>query len=72
MSFHECFGPDGCNGCLDVDAPANGGLVNTFRQAERLHPFVAPSLTKADFFALLGSESAKAGAANAGENMNHK
>ena len=25
MIFHDCVGSDGCNGCLDVNTPANAG-----------------------------------------------
>jgi len=27
MIFHDCVGPEGCNGCLDVHTHANGGKV---------------------------------------------
>ena len=25
-AFHDCVGPDGCDGCLNIDDPSNAGL----------------------------------------------
>lgn len=65
LSFHECFPYIGCNGCLDLNADENIGLAPTFIFARILRFFIAPTLTNADFIALLGTEAIKFAALNA-------
>lgn len=59
MSFHDCFGHDGCNGCLDLSNSGNKGLIRTFNEAKVLHERIAPKISFADFVALLGTEAVK-------------
>lgn len=66
LSFHDCFGAPGCNGCLDRSHPANRGLVGTIDAVEKLHEELDPKLSHADFIALLGTVAAKVGAEAAG------
>merc|ERR1719458_465569 len=35
LTFHDCVG--GCNGCLNVDNPENGGLSDLVEQLETLY-----------------------------------
>ena len=43
-AFHDCVGPDGCDGCLNIDDPSNAGLseivdrLATVREGSRRVP----------------------------------
>ena len=44
LAFHDCVGPDGCDGCLNVDDSENNGLseiverLSTVRAGNRRVP----------------------------------
>ena len=43
-AFHDCVGPNGCDGCLNIDDPSNAGLseivdrLATVREGSRRVP----------------------------------
>jgi len=50
LGFHDCAG--GCDGCLDFDAPANGGLEPTVKLLDTLYRTVYQhQMSRADFWA---------------------
>jgi len=67
LSFHDCVG--GCNGCLNVDNPSNGGLSDLVEQLETLYQDEGYSslISRADFWALAGIAAVDKGIENANE-----
>ncbi len=57
-AFHSCTG--GCNGCINMEDPGNGGLGETYDALNQLYdetfPFSSKELgmSRADFYALAG------------------
>ena len=35
-AFHDCVGPDGCDGCLNIDDPSNAGLSDIIDRLTRV------------------------------------
>jgi len=67
LAFHDCVG--GCNGCLNVDNPHNGGLSDLVEELEALYQDEGYSslISRADFWALAGIAAVDKGIANANE-----
>lgn len=63
LSFHDCVGVGGCNGCVDLNNPDNGGLDVPIDALEAIfNDNNAPSLSRADLWALAGLVAARRGA----------
>ena len=53
FAFHSCVGPQGCNGCLNINHPDNKGLEAIFSDLNDLFNQVT-GFSRADFYALAG------------------
>ena len=52
LAFHDCVGPNGCNGCIDHNKDDNKGLKVYTDALDKLHTEIATDLSVADFYAL--------------------
>ena len=53
VAFHDCIGDGGCDGCLDMSRPPNGGLTRYITILDGLFTRrYAKKMSRADFYAL--------------------
>ena len=53
VAFHDCIGDGGCDGCLDMSRPPNGGLIRYITILDGLFTRrYAKKMSRADFYAL--------------------
>lgn len=66
LSFHDCVGPEGCNGCININNPDNAGLEDFIVEMEIIYQeneyFYL--LSRADFWALTGIYAVEKGIEN--------
>ena len=37
LTFHDCAGPDGCNGCINIDSDSNNGLADLIESLDKVY-----------------------------------
>jgi len=66
LAFHDCVGPDGCDGCINPKEPADNGLQPIIKLLVDARNENFPSISNADFWQIAGIVALK----NANERMN--
>jgi len=51
LAFHDCVGSGGCDGCIDHNNPANGGLKKYTDELDRIYDSDDYGMSRADFYA---------------------
>ena len=64
-AFHDCNG--GCDGCVNLNNPSNAGLAGIIQELDKQYNAGGFSISKADFWALMGVAAIGAGVDNANE-----